>query len=135
VGGEGFDHLEHTALIGFAFYQARNALEWRWGMASEQVVFYMIHPRRSQEAFFELIEDWAGLVVSDGYGVYQKWVHARQTCLAHLIRTAPGSRRVPTLSWPRVGPGRWWSNVCVRWPKRPRLGANGGHGMLVCASG
>ena len=26
--------------------------------------------------------------MSDGYGVYQNWVQARQTCLAHLIRTA-----------------------------------------------
>jgi transposase len=48
-----------------------NALEWLWVMASERVAFYMIHPRRSKEAFAALIEDWAGLLVSDGYGVYQ----------------------------------------------------------------
>jgi transposase len=71
-------------------WYCENRLEWLWVMASEQVAFYMIHPRRSKEAFFELIEDWAGLLVSDGYGVYQKWVNARQTCLAHLIRTARG---------------------------------------------
>lgn len=65
-----------------------NTLEWLWVMASEQVAFYMIHPRRSKEAFAALIDDWAGLLVSDGYGVYQSWVQARQTCLAHLIRTA-----------------------------------------------
>jgi transposase len=35
-----------------------------------------------------LIDDWAGIVVSDGYGVYQTWVAHRQACLAHLIRTA-----------------------------------------------
>jgi transposase len=71
-------------------WYCENSLEWLWVMASEQVAFYMIHPRRSKEAFFDLIEDWAGLLVSDGYGVYQKWVNARQTCLAHLIRTARG---------------------------------------------
>ena len=65
-----------------------NTLEWLWVMASEQVAFYMIHPRRSKEAFAALIDDWEGLLVSDGYGVYQHWVEARQTCLAHLIRTA-----------------------------------------------
>jgi transposase len=59
-------------------------------MASERVAFYMIHPRRSKEAFAALIEDWTGLLVSDGYGVYQHWVEARQTCLAHLLRTARG---------------------------------------------
>src|SRR5262245_51200557 len=65
-----------------------NTLEWLWVMASEQVAFYMIHPRRSKEAFAALIDDWEGILVSDGYGVYQSWVEARQTCLAHLIRTA-----------------------------------------------
>jgi transposase len=67
-----------------------NTLEWLWVMASERVALYMIHPRRSKAAFAALIEDWAGLLVSDGYGVYQSWVEARQTCLAHLIRTARG---------------------------------------------
>jgi transposase len=65
-----------------------NTLEWLWVMASERVAFYMIHPRRSKEAFAALIDDWTGILVSDGYGVYQNWVQARQTCLAHLIRTA-----------------------------------------------
>jgi transposase len=65
-----------------------NTLEWLWVMASERVAFYMIHPRRSKEAFAALIDDWAGLLVSDGYGVYQTWVECRQTCLAHPIRTA-----------------------------------------------
>jgi transposase len=72
-----------------------NALEWLWVMASEQVAFYMIHPRRSKEAFAALIDDWAGVLVSDGYGVYQKWVEARQTCVAHLIRTARGLAERP----------------------------------------
>jgi transposase len=67
-----------------------NTLQWLWVMASERVAFYMIHPRRSKEAFATLIDDWAGILVSDGYGVYQSWVEARQTCLAHLIRTARG---------------------------------------------
>jgi len=65
-----------------------NTLEWLWVMASERVAFSMIHPRRSKEAFAALIDDWTGILVSDGYGVYQNWVQARQTCLAHLIRTA-----------------------------------------------
>ena len=43
-----------------------NALEWLGVMASEHVAFSMIHPRRSKEAFFELIEDWAGLLVREG---------------------------------------------------------------------
>ena len=67
-----------------------HTLQWLWVMANETVALYMIHPRRSKEAFAALIEDWEGLLVSDGYGVYQHWVERRQTCLAHLIRTARG---------------------------------------------
>jgi transposase len=65
-----------------------HTLQWLWVMASDTVAFYMIHPHRSKEAFAALIDDWAGILVSDGYGVYQHWVQTRQTCLAHLIRTA-----------------------------------------------
>jgi transposase len=67
-----------------------NTLQWLWVMASDTVAFSMIHPHRSKEAFAALSDDWAGLLVSDGYGVYQSWVARRQTCLAHLIRTARG---------------------------------------------
>jgi transposase len=77
-----------------------NTLHWLWVMANETVAFYMVHPHRSKAAFAALIEDWAGLLVSDGYGVYQTWVAQRQTCLAHLIRTARGlaERQSPDLA-------------------------------------
>src|SRR5207247_10895553 len=65
-----------------------NTLQWLWVMASDTVAFSMMHPHRSKAAFAALIDDWEGLLVSDGYGVYQRWVQARQPCLAHLIRTA-----------------------------------------------
>src|SRR5207302_2017751 len=42
----------------------------------------------AKEAFAALIDDWAGILLSDGYGVDQNWIQARQTCVAHLIRTA-----------------------------------------------
>jgi hypothetical protein len=82
----------------------------------------MIHPNRSKEAFKALIGDWAGILVSDGYGLYHKRAGLRQTSLAHLIRKAreisekkrtpnyPGSEseRLPSFSgyaiWPRYAP-------------------------------
>jgi transposase len=73
-----------------------NTRHWLWVMANDTVAFYMIHPRRSKAAFAALIEDWAGWLVSDGYGVYQTWVARRQTCLAHLIRTARGLAERPS---------------------------------------
>lgn len=67
-----------------------NALQWLWAMVNDRVAFYRIDPRRSKQAFQSLIEDWKGILISDGYGVYQNWVNDQQTCLAHLIRTADG---------------------------------------------
>jgi transposase len=72
-----------------------STLQWLWVMASDTAALYMIHPRRSKEAFAALIDDWTGILVSDGYGVYQNWVERRQTCLAHLIRTARSLAKRP----------------------------------------
>ena len=57
-------------------------------------------PVSPQAAFEALITRWAGILVSDGYVVYGQWVHARQTCLAHLIRRARGlsERQDPELA-------------------------------------
>lgn len=50
-------------------WYCHNSLQWLWAMATDTVTLYLIHTNRSKEAFFELIEDWEGLLVSDGYGV------------------------------------------------------------------
>ena len=63
-------------------------LRWLWAMVNENTAFFKIHKHRSMEAFKNLIADWTGILVSDGYGVYKKWAGLRQTCLAHLIRDA-----------------------------------------------
>jgi transposase len=65
-------------------------LQWVWVMVRETAALSMIHPHRSKAAFTALIDDWAGILVRDGYGVDQNWGQARQTCLAHLIRRARG---------------------------------------------
>ena len=89
-------------------WYCQNALQWLWTLTTDTVSLYLIHPNRSKEAFFALIEQWQGLLVSDGYGVYQSWVHGRQTCLAHLIRSARGlsEKRDPQLA----ACGKWALN-------------------------
>lgn len=72
-----------------SWYQ-HGVLCWLWVMVNCSAAFYSIKASRSKKAFEELIEHWAGILVSDAYGVYQKWVNLRQTCIAHLIRKALG---------------------------------------------
>jgi transposase len=63
---------------------------WLWVMANPLVAYFQIHPHRSKAAFAQLIVDWKGILVSDGYLVYQYWQGLRQSCLAHLIRAVKG---------------------------------------------
>ena len=83
-------------------------LNWLWVMTNPVVAFFMIHTNRSRAAFEKLIGAWCGILVSDDYGIYQKWVNKRQTCLAHLIRKAVGlaQRNDPELS------------SCGKWAKK-----------------
>jgi len=78
------NHLDETT------WKNSGKLNWLWVMANSVVAFFMVHPNRSQAAFEELIGAWEGILVSDGYRLYQSWVNLRQSCLAHLIRRAKG---------------------------------------------
>jgi transposase len=95
--------VARQAPVGYideTLWYCQNALQWLWTLTTDTVSLYLIHPNRSKEAFWALIEDWQGLLVSDSYGVYQNWVEARQTCLAPLMRSARGvsQKRDPQLA-------------------------------------
>ena len=81
-------------------WDGQHTLQWLWTLTTETVSRALMHPHRSTEAFSVLIEDGQGILVSDGYGVYQNWVQSRHTCLAHLIRSARGlsEKRDPQLA-------------------------------------
>jgi transposase len=83
-----------------AWYQ-HGVLAWLWVMVNTTVALFKVQASRNKAAFEALIARWAGILVSDGYGVYQHWMHQRQTCLAHLIRRARGleERKEPELAW------------------------------------
>ena len=49
-----------------------------------------MYPTRSNAAFVQLIGDWLGVLVRDGYRLSHAWQGVRQSCLAHVIRTAKG---------------------------------------------
>jgi transposase len=93
--GAPVNYLDETA-----WYQ-HGVLAWLWVMVNTTVALFTVQASRSMAAFEALVERWAGILISDGYGVYQHWVHGRQTCLVHLIRRARGlaERHDPELAW------------------------------------
>jgi transposase len=82
-------------------WDQHSVLAWLWGMVNPTVALFKVQASRNMAAFEALIARWAGILVSDGYGVYCQWRHARQTCVAHLIRRARGlsERQDPELAW------------------------------------
>jgi transposase len=86
-----YDHIGEIARSHWCNYIDETSwftehnLQWLWAMVNERVAYYRIDPHRSKQAFEQLILDWRGVLISDSYGCYTKWID-RQTCLAHLIR-------------------------------------------------
>ena len=75
-------HVDETS------WRRNGKLTWLWVMGNALAAFFKVHDERSKKAFEELRGDWDGILVSDDYGLYRKWVGRRQSCLAHLIRRA-----------------------------------------------
>jgi transposase len=105
--------LARQATVGYIDetpWYCQNALQWLWTLTTDTVALYLIHPHRSKEAFFDLIEQWQGILVSDSYGVYQNWVHYRPIIAKPVWPTSFGllaaCRKNATRSWQPVGDGR-----------------------------
>jgi transposase len=66
---------------------------YAWSVASEEAVFYRIDPSRSARAAGEILRDYRGVVVADGYGAYATLARERGAggftlahCWAHVRR-------------------------------------------------
>ncbi len=67
-------------------WRENKSCAWLWTAATNRVVVFNIHRRRSQEAAKALLgEDFAGAIGSDRYGAYN-WIERRGYCWAHLKR-------------------------------------------------
>jgi transposase len=82
-------------------WRLKGTMPWLWTATSEEVTAYRVDERRSFEALKRLIgEDYAGKVVADRMGAYDKLpIAQRQLCWSHLDRDfkalaegAPGER-------------------------------------------
>jgi transposase len=69
-------------------WRVRGKTWWLWCFANSDLTYYMIHRGRGERALREFfIEEFAGTLVSDFWGSYNKIVAAaRQKCLVHLLR-------------------------------------------------
>jgi hypothetical protein len=60
---------------------------WLWVLCTPQLAFFMIHASRGTKAARELLDRFAGILISDRHGAYGAHpMSQRQLCWAHVIR-------------------------------------------------
>lgn len=64
-------------------------LLWLWVLVSASTVLYFVGARTREMLRNALGEDFAGVLMADGYKVYRTWLN-RLRCWAHLLRKARG---------------------------------------------
>ena len=69
-------------------WKEKGQLRWLWVLIGPTVTLFLIG-RRSWDVIADILEEFAGWLMSDGYQVYRKYAK-RLRCLAHLVRKAQG---------------------------------------------
>jgi transposase len=69
-------------------WRVAGTLHWLWAFATADTTVYAIRPGRGYDDAVSILgDDFAGVLVRDGWAPYRRFVHAdHQTCLAHLLR-------------------------------------------------
>ena len=76
-------HVDETS------WPESGTLLWLWALVTTHTVLFLIG-QRSREMLENALQDgYAGLLISDGYGVYRAWVN-RVRCWPHLLRKLRG---------------------------------------------
>lgn len=107
-------------------------LQWLWAFVTPETTVYAIQPGRGLAQAAAIIgQDYAGVLVRDGWQSYRQFTHARhQSCLAHLLRTC---RRIlidaPTQ--PFVTQVKTILQHALTTRDRYRAGAISAHGLAV----
>jgi transposase len=107
-------------------WSQHGVLAWLWVMVTTTVACFQVQASRSKAAFEDLVERWAGSLVSAGDGVYWQWVHTRQACLAPLLRRARGlaERKDPEVAGFGHRVVTEWQRL-VHWAQAPPTAGDG----------
>lgn len=79
---EQYVHIDETSL------RVAGRTYWVWVFCTNSLTFYVIEPTRGGRVVQEMLKDYTGIVVTDGYKVYQGIGKTQQRCWAHLLREA-----------------------------------------------
>jgi transposase len=61
---------------------------WLWSFCNKLISVFMIRKSRGQKPVREILNNYLGIIVSDGWKVYEKNCRQQQRCWSHLLREA-----------------------------------------------
>lgn len=74
-------HVDETS------YKLNGKTWWLWVFCSKSSILFVIRESRGEKVIEEILgKDYRGIIVSDGWVVYQKFAKILQRCWAHLLR-------------------------------------------------
>jgi len=74
-------HVDETS------YKLNGKTWWLWVFCSKSSILFVIRESRGEKVVEEILgKDYRGIIVSDGWIVYQKFAKILQRCWAHLLR-------------------------------------------------
>ena len=77
-----FVHIDETQL------RVSGRTYWVWIFTTPTQTLYVIKPTRGKTVPKEILGDYQGIIITDGYKVYPEFGSAQQRCWAHLLREA-----------------------------------------------
>ena len=59
---------------------------WLWSFSNKLISVFMLRKSRGRKPVKEILNNYNGVIISDGWKVYEKFCKSQQRCWAHLIR-------------------------------------------------
>lgn len=79
---EPFVHIDETP------FRVAGRQYWVWTFCTSSLTLYVVRPSRGRTVVQDVLKDYAGIIITDGYTVYDGVGRAQQRCWAHLLREA-----------------------------------------------
>lgn len=61
---------------------------WLWSFCNKLISVFMIRKSRGRKPVEEILNNYLGIIISDGWKVYEKFCKKQQRCWSHLLREA-----------------------------------------------
>jgi transposase len=69
-------------------WRVKGQNNWLWSFSNKLISIFMLRKSRGKGPVDEILSNYNGVIISDGWKVYEKFCRIQQRCWAHLLREA-----------------------------------------------